>query len=49
MINGDEVGLDDPNGWQLNDPNEIELVGGACDALQQGTSSVQMTCACELG
>jgi hypothetical protein len=48
-VNGDPVGLDDPNGWQLNDPTELELVGAACDALQQGTSSVQMTCACDAG
>ena len=48
-VNGTIVGLDDPNGWQLNDPLEVELLGSACDALQQGTSSVEMTCACDLG
>lgn len=48
-VNGDAIGLDDPNGWQLNDSNEIELLGAACDALQQGTSSVQMECSCDVG
>lgn len=48
-VNGDVVGLDDPDGWQLNDSTEIELLGAACDALQQGTSSVQMECSCALG
>jgi hypothetical protein len=46
-VNGQVVPLDDPNGWQLNDPSEVELLGTACDALQAGTSSVQMSCACE--
>lgn len=45
-VNGQVVGLDDANGWQLGDPMEIELLGTTCDALQSGTSSVQMTCAC---
>jgi hypothetical protein len=48
-VNGDAIGLDDPNGWQLNDSTEVELLGAACDALQQGTSSVQMECSCDLG
>lgn len=48
-VNGNAVGLDDPNGWQLNGSNEVELLGAACDALQQGTSSVQMECSCDVG
>jgi hypothetical protein len=47
-INGIPVPLDDPNGWQLNTETEIELLGTACEALQEGTSSVQMECPCEL-
>ncbi|PRP96428.1 vWA domain-containing protein [Enhygromyxa salina] len=46
VINGNPVGLDDPNGWSLNDPTEVELLGSACDTLQDGTSSVQMECIC---
>jgi hypothetical protein len=48
-VNGTIVPLGDPNGWQLNNPNEVELLGTACDALQTGTSSVQMECACGVG
>jgi hypothetical protein len=48
-VNGDAVGFEDPNGWQLNGSNEMELLGTACDALQQGTSSVQMECSCDVG
>ncbi|KIG16060.1 hypothetical protein DB30_04932 [Enhygromyxa salina] len=46
LVNGDPVGLDDPNGWALTDPTEVELLGSACDTLQAGTSSVQMECTC---
>jgi hypothetical protein len=45
-VNGQAVPLDDPNGWQLNDAQEIELLGSSCEALQMGTSSVQMSCSC---
>lgn len=48
-VNGTVVPLGDANGWQLNNPNEVELLGSACDALQTGTSSVQMECACGVG
>jgi hypothetical protein len=48
-VNGDPIGFGDPNGWQLNTSTEVELLGAACDALQQGTSSVQMECACDVG
>jgi hypothetical protein len=48
-VNGTIVPLGDPNGWQLNSPIEVELLGSACDALQTGTSSVQMECACGAG
>jgi hypothetical protein len=48
-VNGNAIPLGDPNGWQLNTATEMELLGTACDALQQGTSSVQMECACDVG
>lgn len=46
LINGMAVDLDDPNGWQLNDPGEIELVGDACDAIQMGEVDIKITCTC---
>jgi hypothetical protein len=48
-VNGEIVGYGDANGWELNSSTEVELLGSACDALQQGTSSVQMECACAEG
>jgi hypothetical protein len=46
VINGMPVDLDDPNGWQLNDPSEIELVGDACDAIQTGEVEIKISCTC---
>jgi hypothetical protein len=46
VINGEPVGLDDPNGWTLNNPTEVELLGSACDTLQAAAASVQMECEC---
>jgi hypothetical protein len=48
-VNGDPVGFGDPNGWQLNGADEMELLGSSCDALQQATSAVKMECACDAG
>jgi len=45
-VNGEVVALDDPNGWQLNGSDEVELLGTACDTLQAGVASVQMECSC---
>jgi hypothetical protein len=45
-VNGDPVALDDPDGWQTISPGEIELLGGACDAIQQGEAQVEMVCQC---
>ena len=30
VLNGTELGYDDPNGWRVVDPHTIELVGDAC-------------------
>jgi hypothetical protein len=48
-VNGNAIGFNDPNGWQLNPGgDQLELLGSACDALQGGTSSVQMECSCDV-
>lgn len=46
LVNGAPVPFGDPDGWQLNDPSEVELVGAACDAIQEGAASVKITCPC---
>ncbi len=46
-VNGSPVPLDDPNGWQPNGPGEIELLGTACDTIQNGEATVEMVCQCD--
>jgi hypothetical protein len=45
-VNGMMVPFGDENGWQLNNPSEVELVGEACDAIQSGEVQVSIKCAC---
>jgi hypothetical protein len=47
-VNDNPVTFMDPDGWALPDENTLELVGGACDAIQQGVAVVAMTCTCEV-
>jgi hypothetical protein len=46
-INDAAYPYDDPNGWELDDPTHIELLGNACSAIQDGTVSIEMNCTCE--
>ena len=46
-VNGMEIPFDDPNGWQVNSPTEIELLGAACDAIQQGDVDITVVFTCE--
>jgi hypothetical protein len=46
-VNGDPVTLDDPDGWQTISPGEIELLGSACDAIQDSEATVEMVCQCD--
>ena len=39
-IDGMPIPCNDPNGWQANSPTEIELLGDACDAIQEGSHTV---------
>lgn len=45
-VNGEAIPFGDENGWQLNNPGEVELVGDACDAIQNGEVQVSIKCAC---
>jgi hypothetical protein len=40
FLDGMELGYNDPNGWQLNSPSEIELLGTACETIQDGNHTV---------
>lgn len=47
-VNDTAIPLDGPDGWRLADDTTLELVGGACEAIQQGVAVVAMTCTCEV-
>ena len=45
-VNGSVVPYDDPDGWILDDAIEIQLVGAACEGIQEGQVSIEMDCDC---
>lgn len=46
-LDGEVLVYGDPNGWQLNSPTEIELVGAACEAIQEGDHTITGTFPCD--
>ena len=46
-LNGEELELDGPDGWVVNSPSEIELVGAACDAIKSGDHDIDVKFPCE--
>lgn len=46
VLDGMELAYDDPNGWRVLSPSEIELVGSACDAVQQGATQIAIDFPC---
>jgi hypothetical protein len=40
------IPYDDPNGWRVNSPTEIELLGDACALIQAGDVDVQVEFTC---
>ena len=45
-LDGKQIGYQDPNGWKLNNPTEIELVGTSCQAIKTGDHDVRVTFPC---
>ncbi len=45
-LDGQPLVHGDPNGWKLNPPNEVELVGSACDAIKSGDHQVSIDFPC---
>lgn len=46
-LDGEELLLDDENGWKVNGPSEIELLGTACDAIKSGDHDLKIEFPCE--
>jgi len=45
-LDGKQLDLNDPNGWKLNSPTEIELVGTACTAIKTGDHDIKVSFPC---
>jgi hypothetical protein len=45
-LDGNPLGYNDPNGWKLNNPTEIELVGSACQAIKTGDHDIRVSFPC---
>ncbi len=45
-LDGKSLGQDDPNGWRLNSPSQVELVGDACEAIKSGDHDIKISFPC---
>jgi von Willebrand factor type A domain len=45
-LDGMLLGYNDPNGWRLTAPDEIELVGTACETIKMGDHSISVQFPC---
>lgn len=46
-LDGDKLELDGPDGWQVNSPSQIELLGAACDTIKSGEHDLSIKFPCE--
>jgi hypothetical protein len=46
-INGAEIPFEDADGWQVNSATEIELLGAACDLIQEGDVEITVEFSCD--
>ncbi|RYZ09710.1 MAG: hypothetical protein EOO73_02170 [Myxococcales bacterium] len=45
-LDGDELELDGKDGWQVNSPSEIELLGDACETIKSGEHDLSIKFPC---
>jgi hypothetical protein len=46
-LDGEALLLDDADGWQVNTPSQIELLGAACEAIKKGGHDLAVKFPCE--
>jgi hypothetical protein len=46
-LDGELLVLDDADGWQVNTPSQIELLGSACDAIESGGHELAIRFPCD--
>ncbi len=47
-IDGNPLVQDDPDGWRLNSPTEVEFLGAACDQIKTGDHLVNVSFPCDV-
>lgn len=45
-LNGEKLKLNDPNGWRVNTPTQIELRGEACETIKSGAQALDISFPC---
>lgn len=45
-VDGVTVVQNDPNGWRLNNPSEVELLGTSCELVKMGDHSIDVSFPC---
>ena len=45
-IDGMSITFGDPNGWRVNSPTEIEILGTACDSIKMGDHNIEISFPC---
>lgn len=45
-LDGQSLALDDANGWRVNTPSQIELLGDACEAIKSGQHDLDIKFPC---
>ncbi len=46
LLDGEELELDGADGWTVNSPTQIELLGQACEATKSGQATIDITFPC---
>lgn len=46
LLDGTKLKLDDPDGWKVNTPTQIELVGDACETIKSGDHDLDVSFPC---
>jgi len=46
-LDGVTLGLDDADGWRLNNPSQIELLGDACETIKTGDHDLDIDFPCD--
>jgi hypothetical protein len=46
-LDGEELELDGADGWKVNSPTQIELLGAACEAIKSGKHDISINFPCD--